>query len=146
MNLCTFAQVAPSKIPAHGQDDTHWLILRRDRMSRRLCEAFLFDGDTLEKLILEFLRYKFYFFLAEYSQKIHWARRRPLPQCEWNLGSKYLGPDGPGQLRLDSGSPQQAGFPYQMLSQGFWAATHLPFAVRLQNPLSSIGSSRRLIE
>ena len=41
---------------------------------------------------------------------------------------------GPGQPRLDSGSPQQAGFPYQVLSEGFWAATHLPLAVRLQNP------------
>ena len=41
---------------------------------------------------------------------------------------------GPGQPRLDSGSPQQAGFPYQMLSQGFWAATHLPLAVRLRCP------------
>ena len=53
---------------------------------------------------------------------------------------------GPGQPRLDSGSPQQAAFPCQMLSQGFWAATHLLLAVRLRCPLSSIGSSRRLIE
>ena len=30
----------------------------------------------------------------EYSLKIHWARLRPLPRCERNLGYKYLGPDG----------------------------------------------------
>ena len=39
---------------------------------------------------------------------------------------------GPRQPKLDSGSPQQAGFPCQMLYEGFWAATHLP----LHNPSS----------
>ena len=68
------------------------------------------------------------------------------PSVNGTLVTSTLVRMGPGQPRLDSGSPQQAGFPCQMLSQGFWAATHLPFAVRLQNPLSSIGSSRRLIE
>ena len=42
----------------------------------------------------KFLQYKIYFFHTEYSLKIHWARLRPLPQCERNLGCKYLGPDG----------------------------------------------------
>ena len=32
---------------------------------------------------------------------------------------------GPGQPKLDSGNPQQTGFPCQ-LYEGFWAATHLP--------------------
>ena len=50
------------------------------------CLAFLSDGDTLEKSIVDFLPYKFYFIHAEYSLKIHWARLRPLPQCERNLG------------------------------------------------------------
>ena len=36
--------------------------------------------------------------------------------------------------------------PARCCRKAFGPATHLPFAVRLQNPLSSIGSSRRLIE
>ena len=39
---------------------------------------------------------------------------------------------GPGQPKLDSGSPQQAGFACQMLYESFWAATHL----LLHNPSS----------
>ena len=39
---------------------------------------------------------------------------------------------GPGQPKLDSGSPQQAGFPCQMLYEDFWAAIHLS----LRNPSS----------
>ena len=43
--------------------------------------------------------------------EIHWARLLPLPQCEQNLGYKYLGPDRPGQPRLDSGSLSAGWFP-----------------------------------
>ena len=92
-----------------------------------------------------------------------WARLRPLHQRERSLGYKTLVRIdirsagfisqpflmmslGPRQPRLDSGSPQQDGFPCQMLLQGFWAATHLPFVVRLRCPLSSFGSRRRLIK
>ena len=40
------------------------------------------------------LLYELYFIYTEYHLKIHWARLRPLPQYERNLGYKYLGPDG----------------------------------------------------
>ena len=75
----------------------------------------------------KFLQYKIYFIHIEYSLKIHWVRLRPLPQCERNLGYKYLGPDGPGNLGWTPVVSQQTGFPCQILSEGFWAATHLPF-------------------
>ena len=34
----------------------------------------------------KFLQYKISFIHTEYSLKIHWARLRPLPLCERNLG------------------------------------------------------------
>ena len=40
------------------------------------------------------LLYKISFIYTEYNLKIHWARLRPLPQYERNLGCKYLCPDG----------------------------------------------------
>ena len=52
------------------------------------------------------------------SQTLSWL------QVLWSgLTSRVMMSLGPAQPRLDSGSPQQAGFPYQMLLQGFWAAT-----------------------
>ena len=77
----------------YSQDNMHWLVLRRGRMFADIAKQFLSDGDTLENSIVEFLQYKFYFIHADYSLKIHWARLRPLPQCERNLGYKYLGPN-----------------------------------------------------
>ena len=46
--------------------------------------------------IVKFLQYEIYFIHTEYSLKIHWARLRPVPQCERYLGYKYLGSDGAG--------------------------------------------------
>ena len=57
--------------------------------------------------------------------------------CGYPLGAAmtvtpFSNVTGPGQPKLDSGSPQQAGFPCQMLYESFWAATHL----LLHNPPS----------
>ena len=49
-----------------------------------------FTSNIVGKL----LQYKIGFIHTEYSLKIHWARLRPLLQCERNLGCKYFGPDG----------------------------------------------------
>ena len=69
-------------------------------------------AQTVTSNIVKFLQYEIYFIHTEYSLKIHWARLRPLPQCERNLG--YEVPWfrwGPGNLRLDSGSLPAGWFP-----------------------------------
>ena len=64
------------------------------------------------------LQYKFCFVHIDYTLKVHWARLLPLPQCEQNLGYKYLGPDRPGQPRLDSGSLPAGWFPLPDVDRG----------------------------
>ena len=93
------------------------------------------------------LQYKFYFIHTEYILKVHLARLLPLPQCEQNLGYKYLGPDRPGQLRLDSGSLSAGWFPLPDAVRGLLgchpSVPPLSVFVDLRAALGHVGSYAR---
>ena len=84
MILYTFAQVHSVQITAYCQDDTHLLVLRRGRMSHPAAQVLLHPHRV-------------------HSESPLGAAVAVTPM-EQNLGYKYLGPDRPGQPRLDSGS------------------------------------------
>ena len=92
--LCTFAQIAP-----------------RGHCLDMPVEINLAAADSLHRTLWKLPAVQDLLIHIEYSLKIHWVRLRPLPQCERNLGYTYLGPDRPGQPRLDSGSLPAGWFP-----------------------------------
>ena len=61
MNLCTFAQVA-QRIAKLTRIGSYFAVVACLTVIAKL---FLSDGDALEKLIVEFLQYKFHFIHTE---------------------------------------------------------------------------------